>query len=273
MQRVTTKQIVIIGFIAVALTVSCARSTIASRLKTHKPSNSTTVLFYMNGDNDLTDEVLSAVDRIETVGSSEKLNIIALIDGHPGGITRFGEKWAGTHLVYITRDKQPNQINSVVLADWGEQDLGHPETLTRFIKESIKRFPAETYIFCTFAHGKGVIDTGNFTANAREKSLCISSDATSQTIMPLPAFKNALKTGLNGHRFSFMILFSCLSSMVEIAYALSDVTDYLIASEDEIRLVNEPPGSHQLRGIARPIEEKPLASGCRTGPLSHQSIY
>ena len=204
----------------------------------------------MNGDNDLTDEVLSAVDRIETVGSSEKLNIIALIDGHPSGISRFGKRWTGTQLVHIKPDNQPHQINSLILADWGEQDLGHPNTLTQFIKESIKRFPAETYIFCTFAHGKGVIDTGNLTGNSRDKSLYISSDSTSQTIMSLNAFERALNAGLNGQRFSFMVLFSCLSSMVEIAYALSDVTDYLIASEDEIRLVNDPPGTHQLRGIS-----------------------
>jgi hypothetical protein len=213
-------------------------------------NGSTTVILYMNGDNDLTDEVLSAVDRMETVGSSTKLNIVALVDGHPSGISRFGHKWVDTHLLHITHDKKPNRINSKVLANWGEQDLGQPETLARFIREAIHLFPAETYMFCAFAHGKGVIDTGNLTGNPREKTLCISSDATSQTIMSLTAFEGALKTGLNGQRFSLMVLFSCLSSMVEIAYALSDVTDYLIASEDEIRIVNQPPGTHQLRGIS-----------------------
>ena len=214
---------------------------------------STTVMFYMNGDNDLTDEVLSAIDRMETVGSSARLNVIALVDGHPFGISRFGKKWVGTHLLQITQDDQQAQINSRVLADWGEQDLGDPDVLARFIRASIDLFPAERYIFCAFAHGKGVIDTGNLTGSPRGKTLSISTDATSRTIMSLPAFEKALRTGLNGRRLSLMVLFSCLSSMVEIGYALGGVTDYLVASEDEIRLVNDPPGTHQLRGI--PFED------------------
>jgi hypothetical protein len=37
--------------------------------------------------------------------------------------------------------------------------------------------------------------------------------------------------------------------MVEIGYALKDLTRYIIGSEDEIRIVNTPPGSFQIRGI------------------------
>ena len=211
---------------------------------------STTVLFYMNGDNDLTDEVLSAVDRMETIGSSAKLNIVALVDGHPDGVSRFGRKWIGTRLLYIKADQRIARIESDVLAEWGERDLGDPETLLRFVREAIARFPAERYIFGAFAHGKGVIDTGRLRVDPHPKTLSISPDATSQTVMALTDFEDALKTGLNGRRFSLMVLFSCLSSMVEIAYALGDVTDYLVASEDQILLVNEPPGTHQLRGIS-----------------------
>jgi hypothetical protein len=225
----------------------------------------TTVLFYMNGDNDLTDEVLSAVDRMETVGSTATLNIVALVDGHPDGISRFGSKWMGTRLLHITPDNRTARINSKVLADWGERDMGNPDTLSQFIRDALELFPAERYIFCAFAHGKGVIDTGRLVHDFGQKSLSISSDATSHSIMSLTAFKSALETGLNGHRFSLTILFSCLSGMVEIAYSLGDVTDYLIASEDEIRLVNDPPGTHQLRGISfedllRDLKSRPRLS-------------
>ena len=231
---------------------------------------STTVLFYMNGDNDLTDEVLSAVDRMETVGSTATLNIVALVDGHPDGTSRFGSKWMGTRLLHITLDNQTSQINSKVLADWGERDLGNPDTLAQFIRDALELFPAEKYIFCAFAHGKGVIDTGRLVHDFGEKSLSISSDATSHSIMSLTAFKGALETGLNGRRFSLTVLFSCLSGMVEIAYSLGDVTDYLIASEDEIRLVNDPPGTHQLRGISfedllRDLKSRPRLSDPELG--------
>ena len=234
------------------------------------PAGSTTVLFYMNGDNDLTDEVLSAVDHMESVGSSAGLNAVALVDGHPGGAARFGKQWTRTYLLHITEDDRLADINSTVLADWGEQDLGDPDTLKRFVREAIRRFPADRYIFCAFAHGKGVIDTGNLSGKPGVKTLFISTDSTSRTVMPLHAFADALKSGLDGRRFSLMVLFSCLSSMIEIAYELGDVTDYLIASEDEIRLVNEPAGTHQLRGIffedlLQHLETNPSATDIELG--------
>jgi hypothetical protein len=37
--------------------------------------------------------------------------------------------------------------------------------------------------------------------------------------------------------------------MVEIGYSLQDLTRYMVASEDEIRIVNDPPGKFQIRGI------------------------
>ena len=244
------QRIVTTGWIIICLAIGGFQEIDASTAAARHGKVSTTVLCYMNGDNDLTDEALSAVDRMETVGSSDQLNIVALVDGHPYGISRFGAKWVGTKLLHITLDDNIANIDSRVLADWGEQDLGDPETLTRFIQVALELFPADRYIFCAFAHGKGVIDTGNLSGNVTGKSLGISPDATSASIMQLTAFEGALTAGLNGRRFSLTVLFSCLSGMVEIAYALSDVTDYVIASEDEIRLVNEPPGTHQLSGIS-----------------------
>lgn len=41
-----------------------------------------TILCYMNGDNDLSEEVLHTLDMIETAGSSERVNVIALVDGN-----------------------------------------------------------------------------------------------------------------------------------------------------------------------------------------------
>ena len=262
MVRDRVKAIVWIGLLGIAICTWGTRSGDASVGTANLPAGSTTVLFYMNGDNDLTDEVLSAVDAMETIGSSARLNIVALVDGHPRGVGRFGKKWVGTHLLHITTDHRSAQIRSTVLADWGERDLGDPDTLARFVRVTIERFPADRYIFCTFAHGKGVIDTGNLTGSSNAKSLFISPDATSQTIMPLGAFTRALQTGLDGRRFSIVVLFSCLSSMVEIGYALGLVTDYLVASEDEIRIVNDPPGTHQLRGIAF----EPMLQQLQTNP-------
>jgi hypothetical protein len=62
-------------------------------------------------------------------------------------------------------------------------------------------------------------------------------------------FHEAIKNGLVGEKFDLMVFFSCLTNMVEIGYGLQDVTRWIIGSEDEIRIVNDPPGMFQIRGI------------------------
>jgi len=209
-----------------------------------------TVMCYLNGDNNLSVEVLNALDMMETVGSSPQVNIIALVDGHPQGSQPYGTKWSGTHLVHVLADQERGRIVSPIIESYGERNLGEPDTLTDFVRTSRQRFPADRYIFCTFAHGKGIINTDHFAGFKTYKSLSISSDETNHAIMTHSQFQKALSAGLAGEKFDLMVMFSCLTNMVEIAYSLRDVTRYLVASEDEIRLLNDPPGTYQLRGIA-----------------------
>ena len=207
-----------------------------------------TIMLYLNGDNNLTHEVLYALDMLETVGSSDDINILALVDGRPGSEQAYGDTWDGSKLVYVTRDDQIGKINSIILQDLGEQNLGSPETLESFIKKGLT-FPAERYIFCTFTHGRGIIDTKTFAMPGQHKSLAISVDETNGTHLSLAEFHGAIQRGLDGIKFDVMVFFSCLTNMVEVGYELKNLTKYLIASEDEIRIVNNPPGSFQIRGI------------------------
>ena len=156
-----------------------------------------TILLYLNGDNNLTHEVLYAVDMLETVGSSNIINILALVDGRPDSNHAYGDSWDKSKLLYITPDFRIGEINSVVLQDLGEQNLGAPETLEFFIKKGFE-YPAERYIFCTFTHGRGIIDTKTLAAPKQHKSLAISVDETDGTYMTLQEFRHAIRSGLNG---------------------------------------------------------------------------
>lgn len=207
-----------------------------------------TIMCYMNGDNDLAGEVLYAVDMMETVGSSDDIDIFALVDGRPGDNDGYGSLWEQTKLLYITKDDNIGTINSLVIENMGEQNLGDPRLLEKFIQTCIKN-PSERYIFITFAHGRGIIDTKSLDYGKNYKSLFLSPDETGQRAMTHPEFSRAIKNGLAGEKFHLMVFFSCLTNMVEVGYELRDVTRYLIGSEDEIRIVNDPPGTFQIRGI------------------------
>jgi hypothetical protein len=209
-----------------------------------------TILCYMNGDNDLAQEVLHALDMMETVGSSETVNVIALVDSHPRWLGPYDTAWSRTRLLHLQADPHIGRITSPVLEEWGEADLGDPQTLERFVRSALARFPAQRYLFYTFAHGQGAIDTRCYeTPRLPAKTVSFSRDDTSGHKLSLDQFHTALQKGLDGRRFDLMVLFSCLANMVSVNYTLSDVTRFLVSSQDEIRLVNQPPGQYQIRGL------------------------
>ena len=212
------------------------------------PNKKVTIMCYMNGDNNLASEVLYAVDMMETVGSSQDVDIIALVDGRPGDNGGYGVQWENTKLLHILKDDEIGVINSPIIEDMGEKNLGDPQVLEEFIKKSIT-YPSDKYIFILFSHGRGIIDTKSFDNQRDYKSVLLSPDETGQRAMNHQEFSLAIKNGLAGEKFYLMLFFSCLTNMVEIGYGLQEVTDYIRGSEDEIRMVNEPPGMFQIRGI------------------------
>lgn len=214
---------------------------------------SVTILCYMNGDNDLSQEILHTVDMMEKVGSSPRVNVVVLVDGHPDGVGAYGNAWSKTRLLHLKADGVIGRINSPVIAEWGEADLGSAHTLTSFVHTALQRFPADRYIFYTFAHSQGIIDTKALSYPLTGKALSISRDTTSRSKMGVDQFRQALHDGLGGRQFDLMVMFSCLTGMMEVGYTLSDITRYMVASEDEIRLLNQPPGAFQIRGLK--IEE------------------
>ncbi len=213
-------------------------------------ASTVTILCYMNGDNDLGQEVLHALDMMETAGSSAAVNVIALVDSHPRWLGPYDAAWSRTRLIHLRADPRIGRITSPVLEEWGEADLGSPQTLERFVRTALARFPAQRYLFYIFAHGQGVIDTRCFDPpSPPAKSVAFSRDDTSGKKLTLDQFHTALQQGLDGRRFDLMVIFSCLANMVEIGYTLSDVTRLMLSSQDEIRLVNQPPGQYQIRGL------------------------
>jgi hypothetical protein len=212
------------------------------------PKKRFTVMCYMNGDNDLAEEVLHAVDRMETVGSSDQVNVFALVDGGAKATASYGDDWQGTKLLHISKDDVLGSLGSTVLKDLGEQNLADPRTLHDFIAACL-RYPADRYVFLLFSHGRGIIDTRSLSLPGRQKTLSISPDETDRAIMTHQQFRDAIQGAMGTNRFDLMVLFSCLTNMVEIGYSLRTTTHYLVASQDEIRIVNHPPGAFQIRGI------------------------
>ncbi len=218
----------------------------------HHPSEAppdVTLLCYLNGDNDLAQEVLHTLDMMEVIGSAPHVNVVVLVDGHPDWLGSYAKAWSGARLLYLKAHPEIGRITSPAIAEWGEADLGSSDTVETFVRTALQLFPAQRYMFYAFAHGQGVIDTKSLRHGSPGKALSISRDATSRSKMTLEQFHDAIYNALEGRNFDLMVMFSCLTGMVEVGYSLSDITQYLVASEDEIRLLNQPQGAFQVRGL------------------------
>lgn len=208
-----------------------------------------TVMCYMNGDNDLSAEVLHAIDMLETVGSSDTVNVLALVDAHPDFIGEYDRSWQSARLLFISTDLEIGRIRSQVIYEPGELNLADPTILSAFVRFCRTYYPAERYVFTTFTHGRGIIDYRSLAPPETCRPLSICPDDTSSEAMDIQQFADAVRRGMEGRPLDLMVFFSCLTNMIEVGYAFKDTTRYLVASEDEIHIVNDPPGRFQIRGI------------------------
>lgn len=86
--------------------------------KAGNQNQTVTVLCYMNGDNDLSEEVFYSLDRIEIASSSDNVNVITLVDGNPEWMGLYDISWANTRMLKVEFDTHIGVINATVLEDW-----------------------------------------------------------------------------------------------------------------------------------------------------------
>jgi hypothetical protein len=108
-----------------------------------------TFMVYIVGDNNLEAYVTKDIET-ELGYSNEDVNVVALADRHPGYDTAAGD-WTQTLLFYITLGMEATLENA--LADWGERNMGDPQTLIDFVQWSKVNYPAERYALILWNHG------------------------------------------------------------------------------------------------------------------------
>jgi hypothetical protein len=167
-----------------------------------------TVMVYIDADNNLEPFGEMNLQMLESVGSSDKVNFVVLIDTYTGPAS----------LLYV------KQGSSEVIDDWGEVNMGDPATMTAFIKEAKKVAPAEKYCFISWDHGGGWRGM-NWDDTSEEET------GTSQFIDMAELRAAVVDADLVFDVFAFD---QCLMAQPEVAYPLSGYAQYLVFSEETI---------------------------------------
>ena len=114
------------------------------------PKAKWTVMVYMSGDNNLENYVVKDIEEeLGLVGSNADIKILALADRGPGYDTSRGD-WQTTKLFKVKQGMKANSREAV--ADWGERDMGDPQTLIDFVIWSKKNYPAAHYALYFWGH-------------------------------------------------------------------------------------------------------------------------
>lgn len=175
-----------------------------------------TVMVYLNGT-DLEEEIGSATADIkEMLAADYSENVRVIIE------TIGTSQWEYDGISGKTAQRYLLSEDGLELlsGDLGQEDVTSPEPLADFIRYSAQEYPADRYFLILWNHGGGPVY--GFGTN--------SWDLETFDSLTLDELQTALEDG--GVYFEMIGFDACLMGAMEVAYALSDYADYLIASED-----------------------------------------
>ncbi|MFX1512272.1 MAG: clostripain-related cysteine peptidase, partial [Promethearchaeota archaeon] len=194
-------------------------------MRRSRQTKSWTFMVYMDGDNDLEEVAITDFNEMEyglyQSGLAEEMNVVIIFDRHSNYDSSNGN-WVETRYYQIDPDNNLDMnIESTMISNLGEINMGHPNTLTNFITWALTNYPADHSALVFWDHGNGI------------DSLCIDeTNGDSLTYAEiydgLVAVNNTLNESLH---FDFIGADICFGQLLEVTWQLRNFTDYYVASE------------------------------------------
>jgi hypothetical protein len=195
------------------------------------PVKEWTVMYFVNGKNNLESSALMDVNQMELVGTTGKVNIVVemgRMNGQEGDDHAEGD-WTGVRRYLVAKDADTSRILSPVLESRARADMGSWKELADFIRWTKDRYPARRYALVMWDHGNGwkPVDEANAPDFSAVKGFSLD-DETGHEIST-PQLGAALKAagGVN-----FLMLDGCNMAMASVAYEVKDYAEALTASEE-----------------------------------------
>lgn len=206
-----------------------------------------TFMVYLDADNNLESAGIDDFLEMATVGSSNEVKIVVQMDRVSGHDNTYGN-WTGTRRFLIHNGDTPN-ITPV--QDLGEQNMGDPAVLEDFVEWAVTTYPAEYYALSIWNHGGGwrvlrekMIEEVRSARSRGEADWSVARavawDDTDNDKLYMKEVQNALEAAKpkikdrSGTQVKLDIVGfdACLMGMVEVAYAMRNVANYVVGSEE-----------------------------------------
>ena len=203
-----------------------------------------TLMYYLDADCNLEPDMLDDMDELESIGSTDNVNILVLLDRTPEHDDRDGN-WSNARLLYVTRDATSGKLKSKVLNNLQEMDTANPETLVGFIAFGLQNFPAKHYALILGNHG------GTWMG-------MLNDDTDNQAGMKLAPFVQGLEAlkQAGAPKFDVIGFDMCLMAQVEVMDAIAPYASYGVASEEL-----EPGAGYPNHRVLQALAKNPKMSG------------
>lgn len=194
-----------------------------------------TILLYQDADDKILEkDIYVDLNEAERVGSSDRVNIVAQIDRYAGAYSGDGN-WSGTRRYYITQDNDLETVNSQVVEEMGEVNMGDGQSLVEFVQWSAQNFPADHYVLILSDHGLGW--PGGWSDPSHQGQG--STDAPLASRLGNHIYLNELDEALQLSRqvagidkFEIIGMDACLMAQIEVMSALQPHGRIAVASEE-----------------------------------------
>lgn len=185
------------------------------------PVRQWTVAIYLGGDNDLENSALLDLLEMQKGMPAKGCEVVVLIDRFADE-GESAEQWSDTRVLRV----QPGDDGLfTALGKPSERDTGDPRTLASFVAGVFRKFPAQHHAVVLWDHGGGwsgmVIDES---APGRQGRTMLSMGDVRSGLQTALAASGVLKLDL-------LAFDACMMAQLEIALAVHDLADFMVASE------------------------------------------
>lgn len=218
--------------------VACALALAAAHAGAAEALAEWTIAVYLDGDNNLEDFAVLDLAEMASVGSTERIRVVVLVDMFQAnvlglGSTRRGEVIKGSfEEAWAALDAMP------------EADMGSPATLDAFIRYARESFPAKRHAVILWDHGNGWVPPDvDLAADADDRRKAtpvraVCHDATQGSMLSIADVRTALLAA--DPPTDILGFDACLMGMLEVAYEFAPCAAMMVASEKTIPATGWP---------------------------------
>lgn len=174
-----------------------------------------TILWYVDGHNNLGPYFQNELNRLYNVTSTASINLLIL-----AGLSRTNPL---SYLYYFHNGTFQRLAQ-------GNYNFGDPATLQNFLSYGIQNFPAKKYLLIIGNHGSGWRE--RILEQNPVRDICWD-DIYGGASISIPELKSVLQSAVTllGRKIDLVFFDACLMGTIEVDYEIKDLVSYLVSSE------------------------------------------